>query len=93
MKTIIQTKRKKQFSWLLLIIAVPFTTLAEHLPTAEEEAAKNDRIAMYSEIAIAVLFAVAVTAFLVFKSKHEKKLREKHLEQMKKIQANKKRAA
>lgn len=92
MKTILRISRK-QLSSLFLFLAVPFATLAEHIPTAEEEAAQNEKVAMYSEIAIAVLFVVAVVLFLIFKSRHEKRLREKHIEQMKKVQAAKKKAA
>jgi heme/copper-type cytochrome/quinol oxidase subunit 2 len=92
METIFKISRK-HLSSLLLVLAVPFTTLAEHIPTAAEEAAQNEKVAMYSEIAIAILFVVAVTLFLIFKSRHEKKLREKHIEQMKKVQAAKKKAA
>jgi len=84
---------KNKLSSLLLILAIPFATLAEQMPTAEEEAAQNEQMALYTKIAIAVVFAASVAAFLIYKTKHEKTLREKHIEQMKKIQANKKKAA
>ncbi len=93
MKTTILTTSKVRLSSLLLVLALPLATLAEHMPTPEEEAAQNEQMAMYTKIAIAVVFAVSVALFLIFKTKHEKKLREKHIEQMKKIQANKKKAA
>jgi len=93
MKTIILTTGKKQLSLLLFGLATPIATFAEHIPTAEEEAAHNEEIAFYTKIGIAIVFAVSVTAFLIFKTKQEKKLREKHIEQMKKIQANKRKAA
>ena len=77
---------------ILIILVAPIAAIAETL-TAEQEAAQNAKIALWGEIGIGVLFAAALTAFLIYKTKHDKKLREKHLEQMKKVQANKRRAA
>ena len=92
MKTMIQ-KISKQVYILLFIVIVPVAAFAEHLPSAAEEVAHSNQMAFWGEIGIGVLFAAALTAFLIYKTKHDKKLREKHLEQMKKVQANKRRAA
>jgi hypothetical protein len=91
MNTLIQIK--KQFVGLLFILITPLVTFAENVPTPAEEAAQNAKIALWGEIGIGVLFAGALSAFLIYKTKHDKKLREKHIEQMKKVQAAKKRAA
>ncbi len=61
--------------------------------TAAELAQHEKDVSLYGEIGIAILFVVALTFFIVWKSKHDKKEREKHLEQMRKVQASKKRAA
>ena len=91
MKTIIK-RLKKQVYMIVIILLAPIVSIAETL-TAEEEAAQSAKIALWSEIGIGVLFAVALVVFLVYKTKHDKKLREKHLEQMKKVMAAKKKAA
>ena len=93
MKTISQLIKNKQFALLLFVLVSPLASFAETLPTAKEEAAASARNALIGEIAIAVIFIVAVTAFLVYKAKHDKKVREKQLEIMKKVQAAKRRAA
>ncbi len=91
MKTISKLIKNKQFALLLFVLVTPFASFAQ-VPTAAEEAAANAKTALIGEVAIAVLFIVAVTAFLVYKAKHDKKVREKQLEVMKKVQAAKKRA-
>ncbi|HXU28339.1 MAG TPA: hypothetical protein VN698_13995 [Bacteroidia bacterium] len=79
---------------LLLVLLTPLATFAqEHLKTAAEEAEEAKQTALFAEVGIAVLFIAAVTAFLVFKAKHDKKVREQQLEQMKKVQAAKRKAA
>jgi predicted permease len=93
MKTISQLIKNKQIALFLFVLVTPFASFAQHVATTEEEAASNARTALIGEVAIAVLFIVAVTAFLVYKAKHDKKVREKQLEIMKKVQAAKKRAA
>ena len=91
METIIQMKNR--FIGLLFILIAPIAAFAEKMPTPEEEAAQNAKIALWGEIGIGVLFAAALIAFLIFKSKHDKKVREKQMEQMKKVMAAKRRAA
>lgn len=61
--------------------------------TAAEMAAEENKMSLYGEIAIGVLFAVALTLFIIWKTKYDRKEREKHLEQMRKVAAAKKRAA
>jgi hypothetical protein len=94
MKKIIRLIKNKQVILLLLVLITPLATFAqEHLETVAEQKAKEDKIALMGEIGIAVLFIAAVTAFLVFKAKHDKKVREQQLEVMRKVQAAKKKAA
>lgn len=61
--------------------------------TAAELADEQSKMSLYGEIAIGVLFVVSLTLFIIWKTKHDRKEREKHLEQMRKIAAAKKRAA
>ena len=94
MEKIIKLIKNKHVAMLLLVMITPLATFAqEHIKTAAEEAAEAKQTALYAEIGIAVLFIGAVTAFLIFKAKHDKKVREQQLEQMIKVQAAKKRAA
>jgi hypothetical protein len=94
MEKIIKLIKNKQVALLLLVMITPLVTFAqEHLQTVAEQKAEEDKMALMGEIGIAVLFIAAVTAFLVFKAKHDKKVREKQLEIMKKVQAAKKKAA
>ena len=94
MEKIIKLIKNKQVAMLLLVLITPLATFAqEHVATAAEEAEAAKKTALFAEIGIAVLFIGAVTAFLIFKAKHDKKVREKQLEIMKKVQAAKKRAA
>ena len=76
----------------LFILTSPIIGFAQQL-TAEEEAAQSRKMELYGEIGIAILFAVSVAAFLVFKAKHDKKQLEKQRRQMEQIQANKRKAA
>ncbi|HTA62970.1 MAG TPA: hypothetical protein VK835_10960 [Bacteroidia bacterium] len=94
MEKIIKLIKNKQVALLLLVLITPLATFAQaHLPTAAEEAEAAKQTALFAEVGIAVLFIAAVTAFLVFKAKHDKKVREQQMEQMKKVQAAKRRAA
>jgi|GEM_PF-1776444 hypothetical protein len=94
MEKIIKLIKNKQVALLLLVMITPLVTFAqEHVKTAAEEAEEAKTTALFAEIGIAVLFIAAVTAFLVFKAKHDKKVREQQLEIMKKVQAAKKKAA
>ena len=93
MKTISKLIKNKQFALLLFVLVAPLASFAQHLPTAAEEAEANTKVALWGEIGIGVLFVVSVTAFLVYKAKHDKKVREKQMEQMKRVQAAKRRAA
>ena len=92
MKTIMQKINKKQVA-LLFILASPLISLAQSSQSAAEEAAENARTAMYSEIGIGIFFVVTVAALLVYKKKHDKKVREQQMRQMEKIQAAKRRKA
>ena len=93
MKILVNLITSKQFMLLTFALVVPIFSFAETVSTAQEEAAQNAKMALWGEIGIGILFAAALTAFLIYKTKHDKKLHEKHLEQMKKVQANKRRAA
>jgi triosephosphate isomerase len=93
MKTIIKLVKNTPFVLVFFMLITPLASFAQHVPTAAEEAEAAKQTAFIGEIAIAVLFIVSVTAFLVYKAKHDKKVREKQLEIMKKVQAAKKRAA
>ena len=92
MKTI-SNKLYRRLNLLLLSIIMPFASFAS---TKEEIAAQmkaDEQLQLYMEVACIVVFVGGVVAFLIWKSKHDKKLREKQMEQMKKIQAAKRRAA
>ena len=86
------TFKNKLVAGTIMLVSFLFSFSAK-AETAEELAAREKAISLYGEIGIGVLFVVALTFFIVWKSKHDKKEREKHLEQMRKVQANKKRAA
>lgn len=81
----------KRVSLFFLAIIAPFFALADSFTVSEQT--QGGAASLYAEIAIGVIFAGAVVAFLIWKSKHDKKTREKQLEQMRKVQAAKKRAA
>ncbi len=83
-------KRISLFFTALMLPLISFAVTSADI-TAEAEAAK--KMSMYMEIACGVVFVGGVVAFLIWKSKHDKKVREKQIEQMKKIQAAKRRAA
>lgn len=74
----------------VFMLLFPFALSAK---TAAELAAEENKKTLYGEIAVGALFVVALTLFIVWKTKHDRKERERHLEQMKKVQASKKRAA
>ena len=92
MKTI-SDKLYARLSLLLLAIILPIASFAD---TKDEIAAKikaDEQMQMYMEVACIVVFVGGVVAFLIWKTSHDKKMREKQMEQMKKIQAAKRRAA
>ncbi|MEO8761720.1 MAG: hypothetical protein ABI388_09790 [Bacteroidia bacterium] len=91
MKVFLKNINKWVIACLFILIA-PVVTFAQQL-TVEEEAAKAKQTELYGEIGIGLLFVVSVVLFLVFKSKHDKKQREKQLRQMEQIQANRRKAA
>lgn len=93
MKTLNKLIKNKQFVLFLLVLMAPLASFAQQKLTMAEEAEQNAKIALWGEIGIGVLFIVSVTAFLIYKAKHDKKVREKQMEQMKKVQAAKRRAA
>jgi hypothetical protein len=76
-----------------LVLLTFFTSVTLQAKTAAELAAEENNKTLYGEIGVGVLFVVALTLFVIWKSKHDKKEREKHLEQMRKVAASKKRAA
>jgi len=90
MKTNID-KFYKRVSLFLLAIIAPSLSFAESFSVSEQTQGGN--ASLYAEIAIGIGFVGAVVAFLIWKSKHDKKMREKQLEQMRKVQAAKRRAA
>ena len=92
MKTMNKQITTKALSFMIMWL-IPAFIWAQHTQTATEEAEANAKVAMYSEIAIGVLFVGAVVAFLVYKSKHDKKVRQQQLEQMQRVQAAKRKAA
>jgi hypothetical protein len=91
MKTISENINKQVITCLFILVS-PMIIFAQQL-TVEEEAAQSKKMELYGEIGIAVLFAVSVVLFLVFKAKYDKKQREKQMKQMQQIQANKRKAA
>lgn len=88
MKTISQ----KIFSlgMLAMFFLLSFISQAK---TSEEMAEEQQKTTLYGEIGVGVLFVVALTLFIVWKTRHDKKERERHMKQMQKLAANKKRAA
>ena len=85
------TLKNGLFSKIVMLVSL-FTAVGAQAETTAEIVQHEKNMTMFGEIGIGVLFVVALTFFIVWKSKHDKKEREKHLEQMNKIQA-KKRAA
>ena len=92
MKTI-SNKLYQRFSLLLFSIMLPFASFAFTKEELEAQAKADQQLQMYMEVACIVVFVGGVITFLIWKTKHDKKLREKQMEQMKKIQAAKRRAA
>ncbi len=86
------TIKRKLFTKCLVLVIL-FSTVSLQAKTAAELKAESDAATLYGEIGVGLLFVVALTVFIVWKSKHDKKEREKHLEQMRKVAATKKRAA
>lgn len=86
------TIKRKLFTVCLVLVTL-FSTIGLQAKTAAEMKEASDNETLYGEIGVGVLFVVALTVFIVWKSKHDKKEREKHLEQMRKVAAAKKRAA
>lgn len=80
------------FSKIVVLVSL-FSVVSVQAETTAELVQHEKNMTMYGEIGVGVLFVVALTFFIVWKSKHDKKEREKHLEQMRKVQAAKKRAA
>ncbi len=84
---------KKKNLPLILVLLTLLSSVSVQAKTAAQMAAEENNTTLYGEIGVGVLFVVALTAFVIWKSKHDKKEREKHLEQMRKVAAAKKRAA
>ncbi len=85
-------KSFKRVSLFFLAILSPILTFADGKWGASEQTPTSNS-SIYAEIAIGIVFVGAVVTFLVWKSKHDKKEREKQMERMKKIQAAKRRAS
>ena len=92
MKTI-SSKLYKQVGLFFLSIMLPFASFAATAEELAAEAKKAERDSMIMEVSCVVVFVGGVIAFLIWKSRHDKKIREQQMEQMKKIQAAKRRAA
>ena len=86
----ISNKLYHRLSLLFLAIILPLTSFAD---AKADQLKADERLQMYMEIACIVVFVAAVAVFLVWKNKHDRQLREKQMEQMKKVQAAKRRAA
>ncbi|MGZ3864523.1 MAG: hypothetical protein ACXVPN_16530 [Bacteroidia bacterium] len=92
MKTL-NDKLFRHISLIVLAILLPAISFAD---TNAEIAAKikaEEEMQMYMEIGCIVAFVGGIIVFLVWKTKHDKKVKEQQMEQMKKIQAAKRRAA
>ncbi|MGZ3866117.1 MAG: hypothetical protein ACXVNR_06770 [Bacteroidia bacterium] len=90
MKTL---KLFRQASLIVLALLLPVVSFAD---TNAEIAAKikaEEELQMYMEIGCIVAFVGGIIVFLIWKTKHDKQVKEKQMEQMKKIQAAKRRAA
>lgn len=80
-------------SLIILALLLPVASFAD---TNAEIAAKikaEEELQLYMEIACIAVFVGGIIAFLIWKTKHDKKVKAQHMEQMKKIQAAKRRAA
>lgn len=77
----------------VVVLLTLFWSAGVQAKTSAELAEQQSKTSLYGEIAIGVLFVVSLTLFIIWKTKHDRKEREKHLEQMRKIAAAKKRAA
>ncbi len=91
MKTNIN-KSFKRVSLFFLAILSPVLSFADGKWGANEATPTSDN-SIYAEIAIGIAFVVAIVTFLIWKSKYDKKEREKQTEKMKKIHAARRRAA
>lgn len=91
MKTLLKKLNNRLIAGLLLLL-LPFIASAQKMVSAEEEAKTAAQTALYSEIAIGVLFVAAVAGFLIYKAKHDKKVRERQMQQMRNVQARRKAA-
>ncbi|MHB8261194.1 MAG: hypothetical protein ACYDCN_11385 [Bacteroidia bacterium] len=56
---------------------------------AAKEAAEKATWDIVNVVAIVIFFVVAVTVFLIYKTKHDKRERKKHMAQLRKLQENK----
>lgn len=92
MKTI-NSKLYKQVGLFFLAIMLPLFSFGSTPEQLAEEAKAIERNNMIMEGACVVVFVGGVITFLIWKSRHDKKMREQQMEQMKKIQAAKRRAA
>ena len=92
MKTF-SNKLFRHINLIILAILLPVVSFAD---TNAEIAAKikaEEQLQMYMEIACIAAFVGGIVVFLIWKTKHDKKVKAQQMEQMKKIQAAKRRAA
>jgi Na+-driven multidrug efflux pump len=92
MKTF-STKLFKQISLVVLSVMLPFISFAETSQELAAQAAEDAKNSLYTEIISGVAFGVAVIVLLIWKFRYDKKVRIKQEEQMKKVQASRRRAA
>lgn len=83
---------RKIFRGVVVLLTLVWS-ISLQAKTAAELEAENNKTSLYGEIAIGILFVVALTLFIMWKSKHDKREREKNLEQMRKISGTRRRAA
>lgn len=85
------TFKNKIFSGVVFLISF-LASVTIQAKTAAELAEEEKTKSLYGEIGIGVLFVVALTLFIIWKSKQDKKEREKHRKQMEQM-ANRRKAA
>lgn len=89
----IHNKLAVRISLFLSAILLPMISFADAKADLAAQIAEDEKKNMIMEVACVAVFVGGVIAFLIWKSSHDKKVRAQQMEQMKKIQAAKKRAA
>ncbi|HWY38810.1 MAG TPA: hypothetical protein VNY73_09645 [Bacteroidia bacterium] len=83
----------QRVSLVFLAIMLPLMTFADTASDLKAQEEADRRVNLYMEVACGVVFIGSVIVFIIWKTKHDKKMRERQMEQMKKIQAAKRKAA